>query len=106
MERGSFFGSGEETAIIPGDELHGSLLDRETELQCVLFHKLGELAPGCRDEPWIVLDDVGIQQFATGQQALDEQSPEVRAGRVQAGREASRAPTNDDDVPEILIHSL
>ena len=84
---------------VDADLLHARVrLDLEAELAGMLRHLLGELRPRHRREAGVVLDQVGVEDLATGVLALEEDGAHVGARRVQSRGEPGGPAADDDQV--------
>ena len=84
-----------ETGGFGGEEFGAEILR-------LLAHGLGECAARGAADAWIVDDFVGDGDLAAEIIFFKNQHTVASAGQVQAGRQASRPATNDDDVIEIV----
>ena len=86
------------------DVQSGSLGGQEfrAEVLRLLAHGLGERAAGGAADARIVHDFVGDGDLPAEIVLFENQHAVASAGQVQAGRQASRPATNDDDVIEIV----
>jgi len=73
-------------------------LDLETEFDRVVGHLLGEVRAGDRLEAGIVLDQVGVEDLASGSLRVEKENLHVGARRVQPRSEAGGSAADDDEV--------
>ena len=91
-----------EHAVVPaGDALDVLLADVGAECGGVRRHLLRQLPPEHVLEARIVVDPLGVEQFATGHAALQQHRLEHAAAGVHGGAEP-RGPAADDDQLELL----
>ena len=85
-----------ETGGFGGEEFGAEILR-------LLAHGLGERAARGAADARIVDDFVGDGDLAAEIVLFENQHTVASAGQVQAGRQASRPATNDDDVIQIVL---